>query len=118
MQANVQIILSFVKSGFFFSPSQIQASHLRAVTCRIKLGTCETQRLSLLVMITVSSVTTNTGRYAIWYITHFYVPVNFPFNLPHYVTSYMHHTGKKETKKEIFKKRKKNAPSESVRTKS
>ena len=48
----------------------------------------------------------------------FYVPVNFPFNLPHYVTSYMHHTGKKETKKEIFKKRKKNAPSESVRTKS
>ena len=30
----------------------------------------------------------------------FYIPVNFAFNLPHYVTSYMHHTGKKENKKE------------------
>ena len=27
--------------------------------------------------------------------------------LPHYVTSYMHHTGKKESKKEILKKEKK-----------
>ena len=27
----------------------------------------------------------------------FYIPVNFTFNLPHYVTSYMHHTGKKES---------------------
>ena len=33
------------------------------------------------------------------------IPVNFAFNLPHYVTSYMHHTGKKESKKEISKKR-------------
>ena len=43
----------------------------------------------------------NTGRYA---DTHriFYIPVNFAFNLPHYVTSYMHHTGKKESKKETF----------------
>ena len=38
----------------------------------------------------------------------FYIPVNFVFNLPHYVTSYMHHTGKKERKKEILKKEKKN----------
>ena len=38
----------------------------------------------------------------------FYIPVNFTFNLPHYVTSYMHHTGKKESKKEILKKDKKN----------
>ena len=30
----------------------------------------------------------------------FYIPVNFAFNLPHYVTSYMHHTGKKESEKE------------------
>ena len=28
------------------------------------------------------------------------------FNLPHYVTSNMHHAGKKESKKEIFKKKK------------
>ena len=37
-----------------------------------------------------------------------YIPVNFVFNLPHYVTSYMHHTGEKESKKEILKKGKKN----------
>ena len=37
----------------------------------------------------------------------FYIPVNFFLNLPHYVTSYMHHTGKKESKKEILKKEKK-----------
>ena len=60
----------------------------------------------------------------------FYIPVNFAFNLPHYVTSYMHHTGKKESKKGIFKKEKKiriwkstlrgfePGSSESVRTKS
>ena len=36
----------------------------------------------------------------------FYIPVNFAFNLRHYVTSYMHHTAKKESKKEILKKRK------------
>ena len=28
--------------------------------------------------------------------------------MPHFVTSYMHHTGKKESKKEILKKEKKN----------
>ena len=38
----------------------------------------------------------------------FYIPVNFAFNLPHYVTCYMHHTGKKESKKEILKKEKTN----------
>ena len=34
----------------------------------------------------------------IWYIPHFIYsrPVNKAFNLPHYVISYMHHTGKKE----------------------
>ena len=54
------------------------------------------------VMITVSSISKNTGRcYHICYI-----PVNFVFNLPHYVSSYMHHTGKKESKKEIKKKKK------------
>ena len=30
----------------------------------------------------------------------FYIPVNFAFNLLHYVTSYIHHTGKKESTKE------------------
>ena len=62
--------------------------------------------------------------------TFFYIPVNFAFNLPH-VTSYMHHTGKKGSKKQILKKREKKVrlrkicfrgfqpgPSESVRTKS
>ena len=60
----------------------------------------------------------------------FHIPVNFAFNLPHYATSYMHHTGKKESEKEILKKIKKKirsknllqggfepAPLESVRTK-
>ena len=37
-----------------------------------------------------------------------YIPVNFAFNLPHYVTSYMHPTGKKESKKEILTEKKKN----------
>ena len=41
----------------------IQTSHLKAVTSRIKLGTCEIRRLNW-VMITVSSITKNTGRYA------------------------------------------------------
>ena len=27
----------------------------------------------------------------------FYIPLKFPFNLPHYVTSYIHHSGKKES---------------------
>ena len=44
--------------------------------------------------MTVSNITKNTGRYADTYHV-FYVPVNFVFNLPHYVTSYMHHTGEK-----------------------
>ena len=35
----------------------------------------------------------------------FYIPVNFAFNLPHYVTSYMHHTGKKGSKKTDSKKK-------------
>ena len=46
-----------------------------------------------------------TIRYDIYRI--FYIPVNFAFNIPHYVTSYMHHIGKKESKKEILKKEKK-----------
>ena len=57
-------------------------------------------------MITVSSIT-KTGSFAMIHTTFFYVPVNFVFNLPHYVTIYMNHTGKKESKKEVFKKRKK-----------
>ena len=35
------------------------------------------------------------------------IPVNFVFNLPHYVISYMHHTGKKESKTELLKNEKK-----------
>ena len=59
------------------------------------------------------------------HIAFFYIPVNFAFNLPHYVTCYMHHTGKKESKKEILKKKTQikfasrglqPGPSESVRT--
>ena len=53
-------------------------------------------------MITVSSITKNTGRYADTYRI-FHIPVNFVFNLPHYVTSYMHHTSKKESKKKVTK---------------
>ena len=34
----------------------------------------------------------------------FYIPVNFAFNLLHYVTNFIHTTGKKESKKEIKKK--------------
>ena len=52
-------------------------------------------------MVTVSSITINTGRYAMIHLAFFiYIPVNFAFNLPHYVTSYMHQTGNKESKKE------------------
>ena len=58
-------------------------------------------------MITVFSITKNTGGYAA-YDTYriFCIPVNFAFNVPHYDTSYIHHTGKKERKKEILKKEK------------
>ena len=59
---------------------------------------CEIRRLNW-VMITVSSITENTGRYATIHTTFCYIPVNFAPNLRHYVTSYMHHTGKKESKK-------------------
>ena len=54
-------------------------------------------------MTTVSSsVANNTGRYAIIHTAFFYIPVNFAFNLPHYVTIYMHHSGKKESRKKYF----------------
>ena len=80
----------------FFYP---QTSHLKVVTSRIKLAKCENRRLSW-VMITVSSITKiHTYR-------NFYIPVNFDFKLPHYVPSQMHHTGKKESKKDILKKQK------------
>ena len=68
-------------------------------------------------MITVSSITKNTGRYAMIRTAFFYISVN----LLHYVTSYMHHTGKKEIKKEGYEKFASRGfeprPSESVRTK-
>ena len=51
-------------------------------------------------MITVSSITKNTSRYAMIHTDFFDIPVIFAFNLPHYITSYMHHTGKKRKKKE------------------
>ena len=55
-------------------------------------------------MITVSSITKNTSRYTLIHNAFFkYIPVNLAFNLPHFVTSYMHHTGKKETKKKVTK---------------
>ena len=57
-------------------------------------------------MITVSSNAKNTGRNALIRTAFFFIPVNFAFNLPHYVASYMHHTGKKRVKK-YFKKDKK-----------
>ena len=44
----------------------------------------------------------------------FYIPVNFALNLPHYVTSYMHHRVKKKKKQKGYEK----LPSESVGTKS
>ena len=93
----------------------IQTSHLKAATSRIKLGTCEIRRLNW-VMVTV--------RYDTYGI--FYIPVNFAFNLPHYFTSYVHHTGKKESEKEKEKKQChdnlayrgfETGPSEYVRTK-
>ena len=40
------------------------------------------------------------------HIAFFYILVNFAFNLSHDVTSYMHHTGKKDSKKEKAKKSK------------
>ena len=43
----------------------------------------------------MGSISKNTGRHAMIQ-NAFYIPVNFAFNLPHYVTSYMYHTGKKE----------------------
>ena len=50
-------------------------------------------------MITVSSNAKNTGRNALIRTVFFFIPVNFAFNLPHYVASYMHHTGKKRVEK-------------------
>ena len=49
-------------------------------------------------MITVSSITKTTGRHAMIH-TAFFISLNFAFNLPHYVTSYMPHKGEKESKK-------------------
>ena len=82
-------------------------SHLKAVTSRIKLGTCENRRLSW-VMITVpdcSSITKNTVRYAMIHTALFYIPVNFAFNLQHYVTTIAICTtqAKKKSKKDILK---------------
>ena len=55
-------------------------------------------------MVTESSIVINTGRYTMIHMVFFYIPLKFAFNLPHYVSSYMHHTGKKENKKEKEKK--------------
>ena len=73
----------------------IQTSHVKAVTSQIKLGTCEIRRLNW-VMVTVFHYYYKQQQ--IRYDTYgiFYVPLNVAFNLPHYVTSYMHHTGKKK----------------------
>ena len=54
-------------------------------------------------MTGVSGITINTGRYARYIWHFFYILVDFAFNLPHYVTSYRHHTIKKESKKEKAK---------------
>ena len=43
-------------------------------------------------------VAKNIGRYAMIHTAFFNIPVNFAFNLPHYVTCYMHNTGKEERK--------------------
>ena len=45
-----------------------------------------------------SSISKNTGTGEMSYDTHgiFYIPVNFAFSLPNYVTSYMHYLGKKK----------------------
>ena len=75
-------------------------------------------------MITESSITKNTGRYAMIDTAFFYVPVKFAFNLPHYFTSYMHQKPKKKERKkekgyEKFASRGfEPGPSESVKTKS
>ena len=45
-----------------------------------------------------------TLRYHNYTYGIFYIPANFAFNLPHYVTSYMHHTGKKKREKKKKKK--------------
>ena len=44
------------------------------------------------------SISKNTGSGEMSYDTYgiFYIPVNFAFNLPNYVTSYMHYSGKKK----------------------
>ena len=56
-------------------------------------------------MITVYSITKNTGRYANDTYSTFYIPVKIAFNLPHHATSRcMHHTGKKEIKKKKKKR--------------
>ena len=55
-------------------------------------------------MITVSSITKNSGRNALIRTAFFFIPVNFAFNLPHHAASYMHHTGKKRVEK-IFKQK-------------
>ena len=34
-----------------------------------------------------------------------YIPVNFAFNLPHYVITYIHHTGKKGSENSFLKKK-------------
>ena len=49
------------------------------------------------------SISKNTGTGEMSYDTYsiFYIPVNFAFNLPNYVTSYMHYSGKKKKKKKI-----------------
>ena len=47
-----------------------------------------------------------------------YIPVNFAFNLPHYVTSYIHRTGEKESYNQLASRGFEPGPSESVRTKS
>ena len=79
----------------------------------ITFGTCEMRLLNQMLnlsrifdcnSIAVSSIAINTAIYAMIHMAFFYIPINFGFNLPHYVTSYMHHKGKNKSKKEKEKK--------------
>ena len=56
-------------------------------------------------MITVPVLLKRTVRYAMIHTALFYIPVNFAFNLPHYVTTIAICTtqAKKKSKKDILK---------------
>ena len=92
-----------------------KANRMLAFLCRNSVMSFTTDHRKLLYLTFVRSyigyarevwapsISKNTGTGEMSYDTYgiFYIPVNFAFNLPNYVASYMHYSGKKKKNRNL-----------------